>query len=196
MPVSTPKPGGGSYSAPANDQPVATPAPAEPLAPASDGPEDLPEFSYDLNGVNPAVDLQHNQYLRGYGYDKSTTLARGAQHRAALEAQLQAGLPQFGQQLQEGLTDAGESSAARGAARSTSRLLSQNKVQRDVSTREAAFRAGISDQQAQAAFATQDHVADLDRQKSDSELDARYRLLEQQNEQVAIQRALAQMGLL
>jgi hypothetical protein len=154
----------------------------------------LPEFSYDLNGVNPASDLDYNAFLRGYGYDKSSAVAQAARQRASLQAQLDGALPQIGLNKQAGLTNALESSAARGATNSSSRLGEQNNVASAAATQEAALRSGIADQQARVAYGLQDTVNNLDRQKSEQDLSARERLLQQQNQQVAIQRAIAALG--
>lgn len=154
----------------------------------------LPEFSYDLNGVNPSSDLAHNAFLRGYGYDKQMAVSQAAQQRASLQSRLQTALPQLQQQLSEGLTDIGESSAARGAARSSSRLTEQNRLQRDAANREAALRSGIADQEAQVAFGLQSTLGSLENQRAESELNARTRLVDEKNQQIAIERAMKQMG--
>lgn len=184
----------GAYSdAMAREQSVPTPKPQAKPVQAPTAP--LPDFTYDLNGINPASDLSYNSFLRGYGYDAGSARAQAARQRASLQAQLEGALPQFGEQLKEGLTDVRESAANRGATRSSSNLLGQDKVQRDVSSREAALRSGIADKQAQVTFGLEDTLAGLERQKAEEGLQARARLLEQQNQQIAYQRALAELGM-
>lgn len=184
----------GTYSAAMSRDAAALTPPASPV-PTQASATPLPDFTYDLGGINPASDLSYNSFLRGYGYDSASARAQAARQRASLQAQLEGALPQFGEQLKEGLTDVRESAANRGATRSSSSLLSQDKVQRDVNSREAALRSGIADKQAQVTFGLEDALAGLERQKAEESLQARARLLEQQNQQIAYQRALQQLGM-
>lgn len=161
----------------------ATPAPA------------LPEFSYDLGGVNPTNDLIYQSMLRGAGFDRSSAQAQAAYARQQLQSQLQAQIPLFAQQQKEGIVNEGEAAAARGAARSSSRLQAQNDVVSDTAQRESAFRAGIADKQAQLSFGLQDQLNQIDRQKAEAEIEARQRLVEDHNKQIAYQRALMELGL-
>lgn len=172
---------------------VATPQPQ--AAQPQPVQQPLPEFSYDLGGVNPTTDLLYNSYLRGAGFDKASARAQADYARQQLNAQMQSAIPGFQQQLKEGLVDIGESAAARGAARSSSRVQDQNRFQRDVASKESAFRQGIVDQQAQIAFQLQDQMNSIERQRGEQELDARMRLVEEQNRQIAYQRALKELGL-
>lgn len=154
-----------------------------------------PSFSYDLNSVNPMADLSYNSFLRGYGLDKSSAQAQASYQRGSLNAQLQAGAQGFNTQRKEGVTDANEMSAARGAARSSSNLLSQDKVVRDVNSKESAFRQGIADQQAQVAFGLQNTMNQLDTQKAEQEMQARESQVEMMNKQIAYQRAAHDLGI-
>lgn len=164
-------------------------------APATQQQAALPEFTYDLNGVNPTSLLDYNSYLRGYGFDKSSAQAQANFQHSQLQSQLQAGLPIIQQDLKTGLTDAGESAAAAGGARSSARLVAQDRVQTDAARREAALRAGIADKEAQNSFSLQDTLASLENRRSEAEFTARTTLVDQQNKQIAYDRALAALGL-
>lgn len=146
--------------------------------------------------ANPNTDLNYNAFLRGYGMDSAQAQAQAARSSAQLNAQYQAQQPIFEQQLQDGLTDSLEGQANRGNARSSARLLSQDKVQSSVANQQAAFAAGINDKQANVSASLQDSLMSLGRQKSEAEQQARINVAQQQNKQAAMEQALRDLGLL
>lgn len=177
-----------------NNDPAAVQASVAASTAAQQQPQS-PAFNYDLNGVNPANDLQYNSFLRGYGLDSSTAQAQADYTRRGLEAQLAAGIPGIEQQRQEGIVNDKEAAANRGAARSSSNLLTQDQTNRTANSNETALRQGIADKEAQASFGLQDTLNQLQRQKSEQELQARQRLLDVQNQQAAMNYVLQQNGL-
>lgn len=155
----------------------------------------MPEYSYDLNSVNPEGYLGYKTFLGGYGYDKTSAQSQANYKNQSLAAQLAQGLPGFETERKEGVLNANESAGQRGAIRSSSNLLSQDNVVRDVNTKESAFRQGIADQQAQTAFGLQDTLNQLEQSRAQQELQARQAMLQQQNQQIAYQRAASQYGI-
>jgi hypothetical protein len=155
----------------------------------------VPDFNYNLGSVNPMTDLSYNTFARGYGMNKSNAEAQARYGRESLNAQLQGAMQGFNTQRKEGVTDANESATLNGGVSSSANLLSQDRVVRDVNTKEAAFRQGIADQQAQLAFGLQNTLTGLDTQRAEAEMQARQNLLAQQNQAVAYQQAAAALGL-
>lgn len=170
----------------------ATPAATEPQLQQS---ASVPDFSYSLGSVNPMTDLSYRTFARGYGMSKSNAEAQARYGRESLNAQLQQGLQGFGTQRTEGVNDVNEAQTLNGNVSSSANLLGQDKVVRDVNSRESAFRQGIADQQAQLAFGLQNQIGSLDTQRAEQEMQARQAIVQQQNQAIAYQQALSQLGL-
>lgn len=187
----------------------------------------------------PEADLQYQTFLRGYGLDKSQAQQQADYTKAQLQARSklnqgrllgqqrltearlaaeeQRQNPEFERAEREGVRDVKESAAARGSVRGSSRLTAEGEVRANVASRKAAFDAGITDQQAQSAFNTQQGLlenefetqsgigganiglqsalAGLERQRGEAQLIAQQRAAQEAARQAAYNRALAQLGL-
>lgn len=154
------------------------------------------DYQYSYQNFTPNTDLNsqagnlqsslaYQTFLKGMGYTDTLAKAQANNKIAALRAQEQAAAPMYAQQLQEGLTNDLNSSAARGGTNSSARLLSQANTQQGINNAQANYDAQIASQIGDTQNNLANTLANSNVAQAQAQLQAEQQLLDQANAQAA-----------